>query len=375
MQCKCNCLGFRCRELKYSRCGRMYQPGMKNINLLGMDQTELIQLAEKLGEKPFRGKQLYHQIYCRKEFDTESMTDLAKAFRLRLSTEFAVSLPRVSDKAHSEDGTIKFLLKLEDGAHIESVYIPESSRDTLCISSQVGCDVGCTFCMTAQMGFKRNLTAGEILGQVLRVIHDGHLEQNGFNIVFMGMGEPLYNYKNVMKAFRIMTDSEGMNLSYRGITLSTSGVVPVLRRMANEERLPNLAISLNATTSEIRNRVMPINRKWDLEELLEVCREFPIEPRRRITIEYVLLQGETDSDEDACRLAQLLRGIPAKVNLIPYNPNPGLPHRRPDRDQVDRFQEILDSKNIPNFVRKTRGDDVAAACGQLAHLKEHALVD
>lgn len=229
--------------------------------------------------------------------------------------------------------------------------------------------------MTAQMGFRRNLQVGEILGQVLRVIHDGHLKETGFNIVFMGMGEPLYNYKNVMKAFRIMTDSDGMDLSYRGITISTSGVVPVMRKMAQEEKLPNLAVSLNSTTSETRSRVMPIDRKWGLEELLEVCRTFPLESRRRITIEYVLLQGETDSEEDAHRLARLIHGIPAKVNLIPYNPNPGLPHRRPDPAQIERFREILASKNVANFLRKTRGDDVGAACGQLAFTEERPFVE
>jgi 23S rRNA (adenine2503-C2)-methyltransferase len=220
--------------------------------------------------------------------------------------------------------------------------------------------------MTAQMGFVRNLRPSEIVGQVLAVIASGLLKTKGFNVVFMGMGEPLYNYQNVMKAFQLMTDPEGMDLSYRRITLSTSGVVPVLKKLAKEDTIPNLAISLNATTSSTRSRIMPINRKWELSELLKTCKEFPLEPRRRITIEYVLLKGETDSDSDAHRLARLLNGLSVKVNLIPYNANPGLPHESPDTDRVQEFRFILNSYNITNFVRKTRGQDVSAACGQLA---------
>jgi 23S rRNA (adenine2503-C2)-methyltransferase len=222
------------------------------------------------------------------------------------------------------------------------------------------------------MGFQRNLQPGEIVGQVLRIIREGSLKENGFNIVFMGMGEPLYNYHNVMKAFRIMTDPEGMNLSYRKITISTSGIVPVLKRLAREPRIPNLAISLNATTDQLRNRIMPINLKWNLKELVSACRDFPLEKRRRITFEYVLLEGENDSLEDARRLADLIRGIPAKINLIPYNPNPGLPHRRPSPGRVEEFVGWLNEFNLAAYVRKTRGDDVAAACGQLACLNSEA---
>jgi len=342
---------------------------MNNNNLLGLDQMELVQLAQSLGEDSFRGRQLYIQLYRRKQYDLEHMTDLSKSFRVRLLQDYSVTLPAVHQAVTSRDETVKLLLRLDDGAFVEAVHIPEETRDTLCISSQVGCAVGCTFCMTARMGFARNLRVGEIVGQVLRAIEMGLVGANGFNIVFMGMGEPLYNYRNVMKAFRLLTDSEGMDLSHRRITVSTSGVIPVLKQMAEEPKLPNLAISLNATTAEVRNRIMPINKRWDLKELLDVCRDFPLEPRRRITIEYVLLKDETDSDEDARRLARLLRGIPSKVNLIPYNPNPGLPHERPEEYQIRRFQEILGELNVSAFVRKTRGLDVAAACGQLAHLE------
>lgn len=346
---------------------------MKEKNLLGLDIEELSRLAEELGERSFRGRQLFVQIYRRKYFDFRQMTDLSKEFRRRLEEQFDLHLPEVTRRSESSDGTCKYLLRLVDGKFVETVHIPESGRDTLCISSQVGCGVGCTFCMTAQMGFIRNLTPGEIVGQVLRVITDGRVADKGFNIVFMGMGEPLYNYRNVMKAFRLLTDPQGIDLSHRKITVSTSGVVPVLRRMAADTPpLPNLAVSINATTDAVRDRVMPINRKWPLEELIEACRSFPLESRRRITFEYVLLKDENDSPGDARRLARLLRGIPAKVNLIPYNPNPGLPHGRPDPDRVEHFQELLSEHNLAAFVRRTRGDDVNAACGQLAYLNEVA---
>ncbi|MEE8585887.1 MAG: 23S rRNA (adenine(2503)-C(2))-methyltransferase RlmN [Acidobacteriota bacterium] len=342
------------------------------MNLVGLDQGELMELAVSLGEKPFRGKQIYQQIYARKLLDVQQMTDLPVSLRERLGADYALEIPQVEQRRASSDGTVKFLFRLQDGQFIETVYIPEKRRDTLCISSQVGCGVGCTFCLTAQMGFRRNLTPGEIVGQVLHCMREGLVPASGFNIVFMGMGEPLYNYKNVMKAFRILTDQQGMDLSHRKITLSTSGVVPVLRKMNDEPQLPNLAISLNATTDQVRSRVMPINRKWPIAALLQACRAFPLEARRRITFEYLLLAGETDSDQDAHRLAQLLEGIPCKVNLIPYNPNPGLPHQRPSDGRVERFREILvGTHNLSAFVRRTRGDDISAACGQLAHMTEN----
>jgi 23S rRNA (adenine2503-C2)-methyltransferase len=343
---------------------------MKGKQLLGMDREELAAVAAEMGEKPFRGRQLYVQIYRRKVGSFAEMTDLAQSFRSRLEERYTLSLPEVQRRSDSQDGTVKLLLRLEDGQMVETVHIPEENRDTLCISSQVGCDVGCTFCLTAQMGFRRNLTPGEIVGQVLRVIREGLVGENGFNIVFMGMGEPLYNYRNVMKAFRLLTDPEGMNLSHRKITISTSGVVPVLRRMAAEPVVPNLAVSLNSSTSSLRDRIMPINRKWSLAELLETLRAFPLEPRRRITIEYVLLRDENDSPADARRLAELLQGLAVKINLIPYNPNPGLPHRRPEPERVGRFQAVLSEHNLASFVRRTRGADVSAACGQLAFLEQ-----
>jgi 23S rRNA (adenine2503-C2)-methyltransferase len=348
----------------------MYQVGMKRKNLLGLNLEEITELVRELGEKPFRAKQLYRQIYNRKVFDYERMTDLAKDFRARLANHLEIRKPRVWKRSRAADGTVKTLFQLEDGRFVESVFIPEEGRDTLCISSQVGCNVGCTFCMTARMGLERNLQVAEIVGQVLGVMGEGDLPDSGFNIVFMGMGEPLLNYKNVMKSFRLMTDPAGMALSHRKITVSTSGVVPVMKKMSQEKDLPNLAVSLNATRDDIRDDLMPINKRWNIQQLLGVCRQFPLESRRRITFEYILLQDLTDSEEDARRLARLLHGMKAKVNLIPFNPNPGMPYRRPSPERVERFRQVLVERQVSAFVRKTRGDDIAAACGQLAYLEQ-----
>ena len=346
----------------------MYQPGMKKQNLLGLDQPQLIDLVAGLGEKPFRGKQLYTQIYRRRQSRIEDMTDLSARFRALLMEGHEIRLPEVHLRSEARDGTVKFLFQLEDGKFVETVYIPETLRETLCISSQVGCGVGCTFCLTAKMGLERNLTQGEMVGQVLAVLAAGCIHRDAFNIVFMGMGEPLYNYKNVMRAYRLMTDQEGLDLSHRRITISTSGVVPVLNLMRNESSLPNLAVSLNATCNSLRDQLMPLNQRWDIAQLLEACRQFPLEARRRITFEYVLLSGVNDSVPEARELARLLKGIPSKVNLIPYNPNPGLPYLRPSAEQVDAFREVLVQSHLAAFVRRPRGDDISAACGQLAYL-------
>ena len=342
------------------------------MNLLGKDCPELLEIATEMGAQSFRGKQLYHLLYRRREHSFSRMSELPTAFRSKLEEQFRVDLPQLHQRSESRDGTVKLLFRLHDDQFVETVVIPEEDRTTLCVSSQVGCDVGCSFCLTAQMGFTRNLKPGEILGQILTAIESGYVRPRGFNIVFMGMGEPLYNYKHLMKAFRILVDPQGMGLSRRRITVSTAGVVPVLERMHSEPILPNLAISLNATTNALRNELMPLNRRWPLQNLLDCCRRFPLEPRRRITFEYVLLEGVTDSPEDAHRLAGLLKGIPSKVNLIPYNPNPGLPYQRPSAQTVDRFQQILSSHHISAFVRKTRGQDISAACGQLAYLERAA---
>ncbi len=338
-------------------------------NLVGWDAARLGALAEGLGEPAFRGKQLFRQLYFRRQPEIGEMTDLPAAFRTKLAEEHEVRLPRPVRRSESVDGTVKFLLELDDASRVEAVYIPDGQRQTLCISSQVGCDVGCTFCLTAQMGFGRNLRPGEIVGQVLAALADGCLRGPGFNIVYMGMGEPLYNYRHVMQSIRLLTDPAGLNLSHRRITVSTAGVVPVLEKMREEKPLPNLAISLNATSDPLRDRLMPLNRKWNLESLLGACRRFPLEPRRRITFEYVLLAGVTDSDSDARRLARLVRGTRCKVNLIPYNENPGLPYQRPSDERVERFRQILTDRHVSAFVRRSRGRDISAACGQLAELE------
>jgi 23S rRNA (adenine2503-C2)-methyltransferase len=259
---------------------------MEKNNLLGLEQEELVQISASLGESAFRGRQLYVQIYRRKEYDIDRMTDLAKSFRGKLRKACEIKLPEIEDTRNSEDGAAKYIFRLRDGETVEAVYIPESGRDTLCISSQAGCRVGCRFCMTGQKGFRRNLSAGEIVGQVLAIIREGSLEEKGFNVVFMGMGEPLHNYRNVMKAFRILSDPDGIGLSHRKITISTSGIVPVMREMAGEKKIPSLAVSLNAADDETRDRIMPINREWNIAELLQACRDFPLEGNRRITMRH-----------------------------------------------------------------------------------------
>jgi 23S rRNA (adenine2503-C2)-methyltransferase len=265
----------------------------------------------------------------------------------------------------SVDGTTKFLLRLADGKHIESVYIPDTPAQTFCISTQVGCAMKCAFCLTGKMGFDRNLTAGEIAGQVRVLARELDMLDRGFNIVLMGMGEPLHNYEATMKALRILADDHGFGMSPRRMTLSTVGVLPALERLATEPLMPNLAISLHATTEEQRDLLVPINRKYGLKELLDACRRFPVRRRERITFEYVLLQDVNDSPEDARRLVRLLHGIRGKVNLLPLNEAAGIPFDRPSEARVDRFARILSEHGVTVSVRKSRGRDIRAACGQL----------
>jgi len=270
----------------------------------------------------------------------------------------------------STDGTRRYLLKLADGKTVETVWMPEGERSTVCISTQVGCPVDCKFCLTALLGLERNLTAGEIVGQVLRVASDRGLEANvdRLNIVMMGQGEPLLNLKNVIKATRLLTDPEGMAISLRRITLSTSGIIPKIRELAREEVRPKLAISLNASTEEQRQALMPITRKYHLRELIEVCREYPLRPWEKLTFEYVMLKGVNDTDADARRVVKLLANLNAKVNLIALNPGPGIAFETPDPQRVAAFQNIL-RRTLPCFLRKPRGLDVYAACGQLKRME------
>jgi 23S rRNA (adenine2503-C2)-methyltransferase len=293
------------------------------------------------------------------------MTDLSRTLRGRLPEEFTVSTPRIVSDERSVDGTRKFVLELADQRRIEAVFIPDTPAMTFCISTQVGCAMSCGFCLTGKMGLVRNLTAGEIAGQVRVLAAATELLDFPFNIVLMGMGEPLHNYENTMKALRILHSEPGLAISPRRVTLSTVGIVPGLDRLAREPLMPNLAVSLHATTDEQRTALVPPNRKYPLADILAACRRFPLKKRNRITFEYVMLDGVNDTPEDARRLVRLLSGIKAKVNLIPLNPAPGIPYDRPSDARVDRFAQILADRHLTVSVRKSRGRDIRAACGQL----------
>ena len=294
------------------------------------------------------------------------MTDLGRELaRPAWHATSASSRPRSSGASVSSDGTTKLLLRLEDGQLIESVFIPTRRPNTFCLSTQVGCAMECGFCLTGKMGIIRNLTAGEIAGQVRVLARELDMLDARFNIVLMGMGEPLHNYDATMKALRILADEHGLAVKPRRVTLSTVGVLPALERLATEPLMPNLAISLHATTEEQRDLLVPINRKYGLKELLDACRRFPVKRRERITFEYVMLKDVNDTDEDARRLVRLLNGIKAKVNLLPLNEAPGIPYERPSDARVDRFAQILAERGVTVSVRKSRGRDIRAACGQL----------
>ncbi len=324
-----------------------------------------------IGEKPFRGRQLWRWVYNRGATDFAAMTDLAKDFRARLTGSHTVTRPRVVSAQISRDGTRKWLLAFSDGQQVETVYIPEEDRGTLCISSQVGCTLTCKFCHTGTQRLVRNLSAGEIVGQVMLArdeLGDWSAPPEGrriTNIVMMGMGEPLYNYDNVAGAVRLMMDGDGIAISKRKITLSTSGVVPEMAR-CGEELGVNLAVSLHAVTDDVRTAIMPINKKYPLAELIAACRAYPgVNNARRITFEYVMLKDINDSEADAHGLVRLLRGIPAKVNLIPFNPWPGSLYACSERRDIECFAKILNEAMIAAPIRATRGQDIMAACGQL----------
>jgi 23S rRNA (adenine2503-C2)-methyltransferase len=338
----------------------------KKENLVGATLAEIESMVTEFGEPPFRARQIYAGIYRRRARGWDGFSDLGKALRNRLAARCSIDLPRAIQMFQSADGTRRYLLELSGGYRIESVFIPEEKRDTFCISTQVGCAVGCLFCVTGKLAMQHNLTAGEIVGQILALQADRPTELKRLNIVIMGMGEPLLNYDNVMKALRLMADPVGMSISPRRITLSTSGVIPGLQRLAREDLIPNLAISLNATTDPVRDVLIPINRKWNIAALLDACRQFPLEPRRRITFEYVLIKGVNDFPEDALRLVRLLSKLKKKVNLIPLNADPLVPLETPSEEQVLAFQEILVEHHITAYIRRPRGDDVSAACGMLA---------
>jgi 23S rRNA (adenine2503-C2)-methyltransferase len=336
-------------------------------NLFGLSRKELEACAGELGLPAFRGRQLYRWIYSKSATDLDSMTDLPRAVRGQLAESFIVRPPELLSQHRSEDGTVKFLFSLEGGKNVEAVYIPDhSERHTICLSTQIGCPLKCTFCYSGTVPFARNLTVGEILGQFNALRNALLSATSRVNVVFMGMGEPLLNSEAVLGSLGVLTDPDGFAVSPRRITVSTAGLAEELERFVASSPPVGLAISLHATTNESRDRMMPINRKHPLEELLETARRLPLPRRRRITFEYVLLGGENDSAEDAERLARLLRGVKAKVNLISYNPWPGSPHQASTVQATERFMDILARAGYTVNLRRSRGDDILAACGQLA---------
>jgi 23S rRNA (adenine2503-C2)-methyltransferase len=335
------------------------------VDLADLDLPSIEQVCAGAGLPVFRARQIFGWIYRKGVTDFALMTDLPRELRARLAAQFRISTPALVHEARSSDGTRKFLFQLADGRRIESVFIPDTPKQTFCISSQVGCAMDCDFCLTGKMGFVRNLTPGEITGQVRALAAATGLLDKPFNIVLMGMGEPLHNYDAVMTAVRVLADERGLAVSPRRVTLSTVGVLPAMERLASEPLMPNLAVSLHATTDATRDRVAPINRKYPLAQLLDACRRFPLKRRNRITFEYVLLDGVNDTPEDALRLAALLGDIRAKVNLLPLNAAPGIPYERPSDQRVNAFARILADHHLTVSVRKSRGRDIRAACGQL----------
>ena len=357
------------------------------VNLVGLTRDALREALITAGtpEKQVKMRlgQLWQWIYEKGVRDFEQMTNLSKNYRSFLAGHFVIAIPEVVSKQVSTDGTRKYLVRIAGGHEVETVYIPESDRGTLCISSQVGCTLTCSFCHTGTQKLVRNLTAGEIIGQVMLARDDlGEWPAPGrnpatsarllSNIVLMGMGEPLYNFENVRDAMNIAMDPEGIQLSRRRITLSTSGVVPEIARTATEIGCL-LAVSFHATTDEIRDKLVPINKRWNIEALLDALRDYPkASNSERITFEYVMLKGINDSDADAHRLVELIKGIPAKVNLIPFNPWPGAPYERSSNNRINAFSEIVYQAGYASPVRKPRGEDIFAACGQLKSATERA---
>ena len=363
--------------------------------LLGMDIVQLGALVAEFDEPPYRAQQLFDSLYRQRVQAPEQISTLPSRMRQDLTARgFSLGLPRIESKYRSVDGTVRYLVACPDGQTVESVWMPEGdggetadgseagdeldlrargwNRATICISSQVGCAVDCQFCLTALLGVKRNLTAGEIVGQVCSILRDQQVSppQDRVNLVFMGMGEPFLNYDNFMKAVRLLV--EGVGIPESRMTVSTAGIVPRIHDLGNESVRPKLAISLNASNDALRTELMPINRKWNLALLVEAARAFPLRSRERLTFEYVLLDGKNDSAQNARELVELIRGIRAKVNLIALNPGPGIDFRTPAQQRVEAFQQVLIEAGIPAFIRRPRGRDIYAACGQLKRTVELA---
>jgi 23S rRNA (adenine2503-C2)-methyltransferase len=333
-------------------------------DLLDMTHDELRGFVAGLGEKRFRADQIFQALHGRGARAWEALTTLPRPLRERLAGEATIGSLAVDTVQTSRDGTRKLRFTTGDGRAIESVLIPDGDKLTQCISSQVGCALDCRFCATATLGFSRNLTAGEIVEQVY--LGRATAGRRITNLVYMGMGEPLHNYGNVVRSLRILTHDLGAGFSWRRITVSTAGLVSGIEKLGREDVRPNLAVSLNATTDGVRDEIMPINRKWNIARLLAAIAAYPLERRRRVTFEYVLLAGVNDSPEDAARLARLLAGTRCKVNLIPWNPHPLAPYARPTPEAIDRFQNEVKRLGLPAYLRTPRGDDIDAACGQLA---------
>lgn len=365
----------------------------QQTTLLGLGLQELTRLAEENGEAAYRGRQLFQALYAERVSRLEEISTLPKGLRSKLENQgISPGLPEIANKFTSVDGTVRYLMRLRDGESVETVWMPEGDdgergdgseaasesdgrgwkRSTICVSSQVGCAVNCQFCLTALLGIKRNLTAGEIIGQILSVLRDRNVSppEDRINLVFMGMGEPFLNFENFIIAVRLL--AEGVGIAESRMTVSTAGIVPRIYDLGREAVRPKLAISLNASNDELRTQLMPINKKWDLEQLLMAAREFPLRAREKLTFEYVLLHGFNDSVENARELAELIRGIKAKVNLIALNPGPGIAFETPDEKAVLQFQKTLINAGIPVFVRRPRGRDIYAACGQLKRTTELA---
>jgi 23S rRNA (adenine2503-C2)-methyltransferase len=352
--------------------------GLLVMELLGKSKEELREFCASLGEAPYRGGQIYHALYAERKFDFARITNLPAALRERLSKQARITLPEVRQRFASADGSVRYLFGLPQNkgretsrpASVEAVFMPSEGRQTICISTQAGCAVDCHFCLTAQLGLIRNLTAGEILAQVLLPLEEHKAElAPQTNIVLMGQGEPLLNFEQVMDAVRIMLDPDGLGISPKHVTLSTSGIVPGIERLAQEKVRPKLAISLNASNDEQRDALMPINTKYPLSVLMNACKEYPLRTWEHLTFEYVMLGGTNDAAEDARRVVRLLSPLKSvKVNLIPWNPGE-LPYRESSAERIEEFRRILVDRGVPAFVRYSRGRDVMAACGQLALLQ------
>ena len=339
-------------------------------NLFGLDRAALADLVSGLGEPAYRSAQIYRWLYERRVRSIAEMTDLTRGLRDSLAESHDLRWPSVVERGHSQDGTIKYLFRLDDGATIESVYIPEERRRTICISTQAGCPLECAFCLTGISGYKRNLRPWEILGQVATVMGEAarELEPMPWNIVVMGMGEPLLNYESTVASLRVLMDPEGFGVTPRKLTLSTVGILPALEKLMQEPVRPNLAISLHAPTKELRRELMPIEERYDIKDVIAAAQRYPIPSGGVVTYEYVLLGGVNDQPEHARALVRLLRGAHGKVNLIPLNPAPEIPFAPPTPEAVDEFCRILSEARVPVSVRRPRGQDILAACGQL-HLR------